>query len=142
MTDKLAVPFEKLRASGGISDQIGRNLRAHVTKAVKDMQSAAGALHDWSFGGALESAAAEWKTALEEMCVRIAKSGQLLTDTANGQQWTDAKIFDSFLVGYERRPPCFGSCSAWTPETWSRRRAPGGPLGNDLGPRRPCTDGK
>lgn len=102
MTDKLAVPFEKLRASGGACGQIGRDLGPHIAKAVKGMKDAGDALRDWSFGAAMEQAAGEWKTALEEMCTRVSKSGQLLTDAANEQQWTDSRIYDSFLSGYER----------------------------------------
>ncbi|WP_372407952.1 hypothetical protein [Streptomyces luteireticuli] len=96
------MPFKELRASGGASGQVGRDLAPHVSKAVKGMKDAAEGLRDWSFGTALEYAASEWDTALEGMRTRIGRSGELLTDTANGQQWTDSRIYDSFLKGYER----------------------------------------
>lgn len=102
MADKLAVPFQELRASGGVSEQLGRDLEGHVSRAVDRSKAAAEALRDWTFGASLEDTAAEWKTALEKMRTRIVKSGELLTDTANGQHWTDLRIYDSFLKGYER----------------------------------------
>ncbi|WP_431043816.1 hypothetical protein ACQUSR_19265 [Streptomyces sp. P1-3] len=99
MGDKLGISPATLRGCGGAASSITDSeteFSKSITKAIKDTGDAAGTLTSWAFGTALQSCHDDWGKALKAMKTRLAKSGDLLRETANGHEWNDQKIYDTF----------------------------------------------
>nr|WP_237694881.1 hypothetical protein [Streptomyces sp. SID5468] len=100
--DRLGVEPSVLRASAAAAGTVAGDLAQAVTPALRDVRAAAASLAGWGSGARLEADAAGWTAAFEGLHRRIGRIGALLTDTANGHEWHDDRVYQAFSGDLKR----------------------------------------